>query len=394
MIDVYKWERIVPVAFGRYRDNPPAGTYAPDLDCRGFCNYGGYVVGVCRGDLTRVKVTRVLLDEDAPLFVSSGDPGKLTIVSPSPNPGQLPSGTRVYIDFRASNTDGDVKIRVHAQKLDGPIIGELTVHISQLLTITCAVHRTAIYKPPSTRTAANTTARTFANIDTLMGEVNRIWRPCGIEFFVGSRKDDTNLTNQVPRNGINPSDGALLCPVYGTPGEAGVNVNFTLLMATNKVDGLVNIYFARDIRSATASGNPRYNGFGSAGERGMVVRDRDPIQAQAETVAHELGHILTLAGQGHANSHDSHSDDDPQWSNTVPNRRHDLFSRRRLMYYMGGLEAADRTGPGGRYAFDGINAGYGDGVRGRMITIKNLTQDPTDSEYTDARNRQATLFIP
>jgi hypothetical protein len=64
------------------------------------------------------------------------------------------------------------------------------------------------------------------------------------------------------------------------------------------------------------------------------------------------------------------------------------------MYYMGGLEAADRTGPGGRYAFDGINAGYGDGVRGRMITIKNLTQDPTDSEYTDARNRQATLFIP
>jgi hypothetical protein len=227
-----------------------------------------------------------------------------------------------------------------------------------------------------------------------MGEVNRIWRPCGIEFFVGSRKDDTDLTNQVPRNGINPSDGALLCPVYGTPGEAGVNVNFNLLMATNKVDGLVNIYFVRDIRSATASGNPRYNGFGSAGERGMVVRDRDPIQAQAETVAHELGHILTLAGQGHTNSHDSHSDDDPHWSNTVPNRRHDLWSRRRLMYYMGGLEAADRTGPGGRYAFDGINAGYGDGVRGRMITIKNLTQDPTDSEYTDARNRQATLFIP
>lgn len=397
-INVYKWERIVPVEFVRYKDRPPAGTYAPDLDNRGFCNYGGPVVGVCRGDLTRVRVRREALDKDAPLFVSSADSGKLTIVNPSPNPGELPSGRFAHIDFRASNTDGDVKIRIHAQKLNGPIVAELTVHISQLLTVLCAVHRTAIYKPPSTRTAANTTARTFAEIDNLMAEVNRQWRPCGIEFSIDTRKDDTNLTNQVPRNGINPTDGALLCPIYGTEGEAGVNVNFGLLMATNRVNRRLNLHFVRQIRTASATGEPFYIGFGSADAKGLVVSDTtSDVETQAHTLAHELGHILTLASMGHSVREDSHSDDDPQWTKKEVNRRHDLYTRRRLMYYMVGLNAEDRRGPGGRYTmydWDGTDVGYGRGRPGHMITIKHLDQDQTDNEYTDARNQQATLFTP
>jgi hypothetical protein len=125
----------------------------------------------------------------------------------------------------------------------------------------------------------------------------------------------------------------------------------------------------------------------------LVVSDTtSDIETQAHTLAHELGHILNLAAMGHTVSEDAHSDDDPQWNTTVPRRRHDLWTRRRLMYYMVGLNAADRTGPGGRYAFDGRDAGYGNGRSGHMITIKNLTQDATDNEYTDARNRQATLF--
>jgi hypothetical protein len=332
------------------------------------------------------------LSADAPLFISSADPGKLTIVSPSPNPGQLPSGETVHIDFRASNTDGDVKIRIHAQKLEGPIIAELTVHISQLLTITCAVHRTAIYRPPSTRTAVNTTARTFADIDNLMAEVNRQWRPCGIDFSIDTRKDNTNLTNQVARNGINPTDGALLCPVYGS-GEA--NENFTLLMETNKVNRRLNIHFVRQIRAASANGQPFYIGFGSSSEKGLVVSDTtSDLETQAHTLAHELGHILNLSGVQHTVPEDAHSDDDPQWTAKVANRRHDLYTRRRLMYYMVGLNARDRTGTGGRYAFDGRDVGYGNGRSGHMITIKHLNQDKTDNEYTDARNQQATLFTP
>jgi len=392
--EVYKWERVVPVRFTRHVNAVPAGTCAPDLDDRGYVTYFGPVVGVCRGDLTRVTVVRELLEDAAPLFVSSADTAKVTIVDPPAGSGQLANGHRVPIDFQASNTDGDVKIRVHAQRLDGPIVEELTVHVSQLLTILCAVHRTAIYAPPATRTAANTTSRSFADIDTLIAEVNRQWRPGGIEFTVDTRKDDTNLTNQVSRNGIAPTDGALLCPVYGaTPQEA--NENFTRLMATNRVNRRLNIHFVRQIRTATASGAPFYIGFGSSAEKGLVVSDTTSDQeTQAHTISHELGHILNLAGIGHSVSEDAHSDDDPQWNTSVPARRHDLWTRRRLMYYMVGLNTDDRIGTGGRYTFAGNDVGYGAGRSGHMITIKNLTQDATDNEYTDARARQASLFTP
>jgi hypothetical protein len=388
--EVYKWERVVPVRFTRATQGVPAGTYAPDLDDRGYTTYFGPVVGVCRGDLTRVNVIREQLDDESLLFVSSGEPGKVTMVSPAPDPGQLAGGHIVPVDFRASNTDGDAKIRVHAQRLDGPIVAELTVHVSRVLNILCAVHRTAIFAAPSARTAANTTSRSFNDIDNLLADVNRQWRPGGIEFTVDTRKDDTNLTNQVVRNGVAPTEGALLCPVYGS-GEG--NENFTRLMATNRVDDRLNIHFVRQIRTASPNGQPFYIGFGSSSERGLVVSDTtSDMETQAHTLAHELGHIMTLAAMGHTVSEDAHSDDDPQWNATVPRRRHDLWTRRRLMYYMVGLNAADRTGPGGRYAFDGRDVGHGVGRSGHMITIKNLTQDATDNEYTDARNRQATLF--
>lgn len=390
---IYRLERIVPVRFTRYRGAIPAGTYAPDLDDRGYtAPYRGPVVGVCRGDLTRISLVREQLEDNAPLFVSSEDTSRLMIINPAPNPGQLPNGHEVFIDFRASSTDGDVRIRIHAQALDGPIVGELTVHISQLLTVPCAVHRTAIYTPPSTRTAANTTARTFADITNLMNEVNRMWRPCGIEFNVDTQRNNTDLTNQVARNGINPTDGALLCPVYGS-GET--NENFSRLMATNPVANRLNIYFVREIRTASADGSPFYIGFGSSFHRGCVVSDStEDLETQAHTLAHELGHILNLAGIGHTVPEDAHADDDPQWNATVTRRRHDLWTRRRLMYYMVGLNVADRTGRGGRYAFAGNDVGYGEGRPGHMITIKNLANDRTDNEYADARNRQANLFTP
>jgi hypothetical protein len=392
--EIYKWERVVPVRFTRHKGTVPTGTYAPDMDDRGYATYFGPVVGVCRGDLTRVAVVRELLEDAAPLFVSSADTAKVTIVDPPAGSGQLPDGHRVPIDFQASHTNGDVKIRVHAQRLDGPVVAELTVHVSQLLTTLCAVHRTAIYAPPATRTAANTTSRSFADIDTLIAEVNRQWRPGGIEFTIDTRKDDTNLTNQVPRTGVNPTDGALLCPVYGQKPEEP-NENFTRLMATNRVARRLNIHFAREIRTASPSGDPRYIGFGSAAEKGLVVSDTtEDLETQAHTISHELGHILNLAGINHSVREDAHSDDDPQWNISVPIRRHDLWTRRRLMYYMVGLNSDDRVGTGGRYTFAGTDAGYGPGRSGHMITIKNLTQDATDNEYTDARNQQATLFTP
>jgi hypothetical protein len=313
----------------------------------------------------------------------------MTIVNPSS--GRLANGAHAHVDFRAGTTDGNVKLQIRAQAANGPIIGELTVHVSLLMNVSCAVHRTAIYAPPATRAAANTTTRTFASISTVMAEVNRQWRPAGINFNVDTQRDNTNLTNQVPRNGVNPTNGVLLCPVYGS----GVtNENFNRLMGTNYVNNRINIYFVRAIQAANPGGGaaPNYIGFGSSHHRGLVIADNiGNVETTAHTISHELGHVLTLAGSGHTDPHDSHSDDDPQWNATVTRRRHDIWSRRRLMYYMVGLRASDRTGAGGRYSFDANDVGYGAGRTGHMITIKNLTQDPTDNEYTDARNRARTL---
>jgi len=391
---VFRVERIMPVRFTRSPGAVPLGQYASDIDDRGYTGYHGPVVGVCRGDTTRVRVVRELLDNNAPLYVTSEDTSKLTIISPVA--GQpLANGQHVDITFRVRNTDGNVKVQVRAQAIDGPIVAELTVHVSQVMVIECATHRTAIYDGTAVgaaRSAANTTRRDWPNIRTLMREVNRMWRPAGISFDVDTERDNTNLTNQVARDGLNPTNGILLCPVYGS---GTTNENFNRLMNTNRVNDRINIYFVREIQAAhTGPGPaPSYVGFGSSHHRGLVVSDslRGDLESDAHTMSHELGHILRLAAIGHTDPHDSHSDDDPQWNSTVARRRHDLWSRRRLMYYMVGLQAAERTGAGGRYAFDGTDVGYGAGRSGHMITIKSLNQDPTDNEYTDARNTARTL---
>jgi hypothetical protein len=370
----------------------PSGTFAPDIDDRGFSVYSGPIVGVCCGDLTRIGLEKPQIYANAPLFVMSEDETKVAVVTPAPDAAKTDEERVSKIEFKAGNTPGDTKLRVHAQKKGGPIIAEITVHVSKLLTTLLAVHRTAIFKSPSVRAAANTTNRTFDSIDTLVTEVNRQWRPVGIEFTIDTRKDDTNLTNQVSRNGIDPVDGALLCPVYGSNES---NENFSRLMATNRVERRLNIHFVSVIRTASADGKPFYCGFGSSYEKGLVVSDSTvDMVSQAQTIAHELGHIMNLAGIAHSVPEDAHSDDDPKWSKKVTDRRHDLWSRRRLMYYMAGLNKEDRIGKGGRYTFDGVDVGYGQQRVGYMITIKNLKNDATDNEYTNARDQQAKLFTP
>jgi len=383
---VYKLSRFVPVKFARFPGAVPAGTFAPDPDDRGYSTFHGPVVGVCRTDNTRIRITREMLDDNAPLYVTSEDNAKVSITTPAAGT-TLANGHHAHIDFRAGATDGDCKIQVRAQAANGPIVGELTVHVSNAIEVDCAVHRTAIYNLPGARSAANTTTRTFAQLTAIMTEVNRQWRPAGISFNVDTQRNNTNLTNQVARNGVNPVDGVLLCPVFGS-GIA--NENFNRIMNTNTVADRLNLYFVRSIQAAhTGPGAaPNYIGFGSAFHRGMVVADNiGDVETTAHTVSHELGHILNLAGRSHADPHDSHSDDDPQWRADVGRRRHDLWSRRRLMYFQVGLTATERSS----YSFGGTDVGHGAGRSGHMITIKSLTQDPTDNEYTDARAQAATL---
>ena len=385
---IYKVTRIVPVRFERSDTaGLPRLVYAPDPDDRGYVRYEGAHVAMVRGDTCVINVVRQQLEDNAPLYISSADTSKLSVISPA-NGTRLANGPKAEVRVRAGNTSGEVKLRVHGQAQNGPIIHELTVNISPLLQVHCAAHLTAIYTPPATRAAANTTVRDMVDVARTVEEVNRQWRPACIEFVFDTWRN-SDMTNQVPRSGVNPTDGILLCPIYGS-GES--NENFNRLMATNTVANRLNIYFVRGIQAANPGGGaaPNYIGFGSSALGGLVMSDNiGDRETTAHTLSHELGHILTLAQMGHTNTLDSHSDDDPQFSATVTNRRHDLWSRRRLMYYMVGLQADERTGAGGKYAFAGTDAGYGAGRSGHLITIKDLANDPTDGEFRPARSAAA-----
>jgi hypothetical protein len=385
---IYKVTRVVPVRFQRCGlPGLPRLVYAPDPDDRGYVRIEGPLVAMVRGDTCAFSVVREQLALNAPLYVSSSDASKLTVLDP-PNNRPLPNGMGADVRVRAGNTSGDAKLRVHAQAQNGPIIAELTINISPLLQVHCAAHRTSLHSPSGRRTAANTTVRLMPDIAPVLEEVNRQWRPACIEFVTDTWRN-TDMTNQAPCAGVNPTDGILLCPVYGTNTP---NENFNRLMATNTVANRLNIYFVRGIQAANPGGGagPNYIGFGSAYHGGMVIADNlGDVETTAHTLSHELGHILDLAGKGHTNSSDSHSDDDPQFSLTITDRRHDLWSRRRLMYYMVGLSPNERTGPGGQYAFAGTDVGYGPGRSGHMITIKDLANDPTDGEFTTSRGAAA-----
>lgn len=405
----------MPIRFTRYKGTVPEGTYAPDLDDRGFAKhslpYGTYagghypIIGVCMGDIAFVNLIRENIDEKARLYVATRSEDFLKILEPSD--GLLKSGQEIPIKFKALDKPGVGRIDIHFENKDGPLIGSLEVLISSLLTANCATHITTVKVVNKSKVLEKKSERNDEEIKKMMKIVNEIFRPIGVEFVIHSFPTQIVIQESEIIKNFLKIDHTLLDGRVILFGEQ--NEPYLKKLREKNIDRMINIFFVNALQYAEKK-NDEYVG----GEEPSAVSDCKrtiifpdyksiKLELQAATLAHELGHCLKLAN---VDSNRAHSDDSPINENDYE-RRHDIWSRRRLMYYTAYLDPDVRIGRNGKYKigtyekkrgdklvyrYDGTDVGYGPNVMGRMITIKDLPNDETDGEYARARKALRELF--
>jgi hypothetical protein len=361
---------IVPVRFTRAVTGPPV-IDAPDIDDRGFVmgarsgTWGqskarGPMVGITEGDTIRLKVVREDIDDTTPLFITSTNPKSVEVVSPAP-------GERLPIDgiFRIRGVKDfanvPVAVQVRLGNENGPVIGEIEPHVFQLRTLRVRIHFTTIN--------GVRTARTEAGLRQTFEEVNAIFRPNGIEFrideFVETAVNGFATAGTVTTN-LNPAPTTPPTPASWDEFSRLINTNFSrtkinLYCVVDNNGEWLGLTFDNDVRRPAPGRAPTFEGYGIA----VIDSGRN------NTFAHELGHYLDL------NDH----------YNTLPGgvRREDMWCRRCLMstpHHWGDPTAETPPQPAFRH-----DIGYGTGLRGGLMTLKNLPCDPRDDEVARTRRR-------
>jgi peptidoglycan hydrolase-like protein with peptidoglycan-binding domain/ribosomal protein S15P/S13E len=270
---------------------------------------------------------------------------------------------------------GDAKLQVHFGAANGPVIGEVDVKIVSLVQVKLYLHILDI-KDNFGTTVVN--KWTLQKAKELIGDINAIWAPIGIEFTVAGAKNHA-ITGEYPgtiTNILNNANGSYISTEF-----------YPLWQKYNNKDQ-INIYFAnelldefRDAAGATVKINNNTMGYALSrkkatanGHVGVCVKFDSDIPMLARTIAHELGHIVELTSHPKA-----HSDDD---GSSTPFRS-DIWSRSRLMskYIRQYDNNPHREWQDPDYGKSGnlMNCGA-------LITIKKLKNDGTDDELKVARS--------
>jgi len=352
---VYRWRTFSPVRFQRAVSGAPVAD-APDLDDRGFRDdEHGPVVGVSAGDTVRVALRRAALDNSSNVFVTSTNTGVVTVAAPAG--GRLPAGDRA--EFRIQGAAGGTAVRsarIEARfgSASGPVLGALTVWVLPILRVRITPHLVTI------RDAAGGSRGSIANVNTIMTMAQAIWRPCGVQWTVGTVRNE-DVTYQTA--GIARDEPF-------TTANAFRNTEIAQLLNTNWVTNTINVYFVHRIGTGVTLGYGfRRSDVGrwQVPNPGIIVADTNSngfvrdTQNWAGTSAHEVGHFLGLE---HAGDRPPASALDDQWGH------------RMLMYNFALLSAGDRF----------QDVGYGNGRRGNLITMKDLPQIALDAECGISRN--------
>jgi hypothetical protein len=357
---------IVPVRLGRAVAGVPARD-APDVDDRGFqmgnrpgtwgaSDCRGAMIGITEGDTVRVKVRVEDLDAGAPLYVTSSDGSLARIVAPA---GHAALGNDGVFKLKGvqDSRNKPVKIMIRLGAADGPILGELEPHIFKLRRVRVVAHLVTIDGVATATTAAGLVAH--------FQGVNDVWRPAGLEFIY--RQAET-VTEEIVGTKYKKRDGTfqtLPLPMgatsYATAGTVTTNFmgsqweEFSTLLQIHIQANVVNIYFVKTANEFSGltydKTMARPNGYG------VVIVD----SASPTITAHELGHFLGLP----------HSDIDA--AGTVIH--HDVSWARRMMHSRWpALVPPYRN-----------DTGYGAGLYGALIAVKNLQVEPQDNETQKAR---------
>lgn len=365
---------IVPVRFERAVTGAPV-LDAPDVDDRGFAmgnrpgTWGastahGAMVGITEGDTVRVKVRREDIDAGAALYATSSDETIVKVVDPVAGTAVGADGI-LKIKGIVDSRNKPVKVEIRLGAADGPIVGELEPHIFKLRKVRVLAHLVTIDGVSTARTA-----------DTLVDhfdDVNRIWRPAGIEFVY--KKAET-VTEEITGTRYKRRDGSMRtlpapmnATAYAAPGTITTHFagsdwkEFSTLIQIHVAANTVNVYFAQAA--------PEFNGltYDNAVARpngyGVAIVDIAPPY----DTAHELGHFLSLM---------RHADVDD--AGTVIHT--DMWWIRRLMYSVYPPAAPPHRN----------DVGYGAGQYGALIAVKNLPSEPRDNETKDARKRALSPY--
>jgi hypothetical protein len=350
-----KKQIIVPIRFTRAVTGGPVAD-APEVDDRGFAPgtrpatwghaiYRGAMVGITQGDTVSIKVLREDIDDGVPLAVTSTAPKIASIVDP-PAGGLLGADGIFKVKGVADVVGTPVLIQVRLGGATGPVLGSLEPHIFQLKSLKIRFHLVTINGIATTRTAAS--------LVPVVQEINRIWRPVGIEF-------DYDPTLTVPET-IN---GLAVAGQMTTNLASASFAEFSRIINLNPDANRINMYCvknANEVFGLTFANNvARPNGYG------MVVTDNSSPNSNA----HELCHYL----------------DNPEHSTENAARvsvRQDIWARRRLL-------STPNPYPVSVPAFRN-DVGYGAQTRGAQISIKDLAGDPWDGEENRARTRARNPF--
>lgn len=370
---------VVPVRFARavdYDPNSSANTtrYAefdtPELDTRGYemgtrpsgwssTDARGPMLGLMRGaDAVKVRVVREMIAPGAPLRIVSTNPAIVEIAS------QLDGDD--HFTCRGLDGEGDApKIQVRLGADDGPVLAELEPHVFSKLRVPLTIHNVRLDGAAGTGTAPSLT-----RLDAILARVNKIWRPCGIEFGPINRVAAENHT--LPSNRTDTFDDN--DPTWSADMVSILGLQRTRLgIAAGTNDRTINIYVIRQFALADTLGYgiSRDTATSIGSDTGIVVKTQGingsaPDEEDcARTIAHEIGHFLRVPHVENRNS-----------GNAV-----------RYSYGLWQLMWPSSFVPVGSAWKNFGNGRKGGRVyNGHLVTLKNLNHHSTDGECQTARN--------
>lgn len=346
---------LTPLRFTRAVSGRPR-LDAPDLDDRGWemprppgwveTEARGAMLGIMVGDTVRVRVEREDLPAGAALYVSVSGGGAPQVRIAEPEGGGVLPPDGVFRVEALEDNDTAQKIEVRVGGPEGPILGELEPHVFAARTLRVAPHVCTI---GGGATPAVDVGRWFS-------EAGSILRPAGIRLRVDA------ATNQAY-----PGFGVADVPRW----DAG---EMSTLVSQGYVANRCNIYFVRYMDRFLGIGVNRDNmalanfpnpaivlGVDGTWDSGSVVGSRAAAtrhQTMANDIAHEIGHFLTL---NHAGERNAPGFPDP-------------YHRRNLMHPMNPTNEQD-------------DVGYGDWMRGSLVTLKRFASEPNDGQVARMRDR-------
>lgn len=368
---------IVPIGFKRANTGNTL-IDAPEVDDRGFemGNRGtltatparGPMFGVTVGTTVRLAVTRNGIADAAPLFVTSSNPAALKIVAPAEGVA-IPADGIFSVEALLENGTPHPVIQIRFGSKTGPVVGETEPHLFRKLTVAVTPHFVRIDSATATGT------RPALPLARIMDRVRAIWRPCGVDFDVKASVDDNTIlpagvldTLDMPAGfGDTPRVLALQRARLGLPpGTNDNSINWYVvprIRGRNNAGGFsfttVGLGISRDTANTIASDT------GIIVTADGVTTDAE-IERVARTTAHEIGHFFRLR---HVQSRNA--------DNPVK----DSWGRRQLMFPLSFLPPAAAGGAPPRTN----DVGYGNLIRGCLITLKDHAQHSTDGETLTAR---------